>query len=147
MISRELRKSRRYLLQLPIIVRWVDEDFACKEETRTQDVSSCGLRFELPKGLKSDLTIEILMTLSPGGFYGGSVQVRCIASVVRSNIKGSDKVELAAAIQRFQFIRAEPTALIPQSSSSGSERPPLLHGGPQSYLPEFGKSVKKNVRD
>ena len=63
MVQREQRKSRRFLMQLPIIVRWADENLVEETATETQDVSSGGLRFHLPKAPKSGSALEILMTL------------------------------------------------------------------------------------
>jgi hypothetical protein len=104
-ISREQRKSRRFLIQLPLVVRWANENGVGEAEAETQDVSSGGLRFDLVQTLKSGSAVEILMTLPHQLTHAGPVRVRCTGRVVRTSIKGLDKVEVAAAIQRFQFMR------------------------------------------
>jgi hypothetical protein len=105
LVQREQRKSRRFLIHLPVIVRWTDGNLVEEAETETQDVSSGGLRFYLSKGLKRGSAVEILMTLPRQMLPAGPVRVRCRGRVVRTSLEGSDKVEVAAVIQRFQFTR------------------------------------------
>jgi hypothetical protein len=144
MIPTELRRSRRFSLQLPVTVWWAVEGSSTKADGQTRDVSSCGFCFELPKELEIGLAIEVLITLANQGLRGGPVKIRCKGRVVRSNIKGLDKVEMAATIQRSVFIGAEPNALTPQFSSYESDRP----SGLKTFLPEFCKSVrKKRIRN
>jgi hypothetical protein len=104
-IHGEQRKSRRFLIRLPVIVRWTNENLRGEAETKTQDVSSRGLRFDLPTGLKNGSVVEILMTLPHQVSQAGPVQVNCQGRVVRTNVKDSNQVEVAATIQRFEFIR------------------------------------------
>lgn len=105
MVQREQRKSRRFLIQLPVIVRWADKSLIGETQTQTLDVSSRGIRFDLPKELKEGSAVEILMTLPNQVTNAGPVRVRCTGHVVRTSLKGSDKVEVVAAIQRFHFMR------------------------------------------
>jgi hypothetical protein len=109
-IQKEQRKSRRFLIRLPVVVRWTAGDCRGEAETETQDVGSRGLRFDLPKGVKSDATVEILMTLPHQVTQAGPVRVNCKGRVVRTSVKDSDKVEVATAIQRFRFIRDKESA-------------------------------------
>ena len=105
MIQREQRKSQRFLIQIPVIVRWIDESLSRVTETETRDMSSHGLRFDLPKALKTGSVVEILMTLPHQVTAAGPVRVSCKGHVVRFSLTGPDKVEVAATIQRFQFMR------------------------------------------
>ena len=105
MIQKEQRESRRFLIRLAITVRWADGKRTGEAVAETQDVSSGGVRFDLPQGPKSGSAIELLMTLPDQVTRAGPVRVRCLGSVVRTNPKGSDKIEVAAAIRRFEFIR------------------------------------------
>ena len=105
MTRRDQRKSRRFLIQLPLIVRWLDENLVGEAEAQTQDVSSGGLRFDLSKAPKTRSAVEILMTLPHQLTKAGPVRVRCRGHVVRTNPKGSDKTEVVAAIERFEFMR------------------------------------------
>jgi len=103
--QRDQRKSRRFLIQLPVIVRWVDDNLVGEVEAQTQDVSSSGLRFDLSKAPKTNSVVEILLTLPRQLSNAGPVRVRCRGHVVRTNPKGSDTTEVVAAIERFEFMR------------------------------------------
>jgi hypothetical protein len=105
MMQRDQRKSRRFLIQLPLIVRWLNENSVGETEAQTQDVSSGGLRFDLSKAPKTNSSVEILMTLPHQLTKAGPVRVRCRGHVLRINPKGSDKTEVVAAIERFEFMR------------------------------------------
>src|ERR1700739_1388718 len=63
--SKERRATRRFLMRLPLVVRWTDESVVGEASTESREVSSRGLYFHLPKGLKSGAPVEILMTLPP----------------------------------------------------------------------------------
>jgi hypothetical protein len=110
-INKEQRKSRRYLIRLPVTVRWADESINGEAKTETRDVSSHGLRFDLPKDVKSGSALEILMTLPHQLTNAGPVRVHCAGYVLRTSFKDSDKVEVVAAIQRFQFTRDSENAV------------------------------------
>ena len=104
-IQRERRKSPRFFMRLPLTVRWNDENTGREALTETRDVSSSGLRFILPKGPKGGSTVEILITLPHQLTQAGPVRVHCHGRVVRTNLEGSGKTEVVAAIKRFQFTR------------------------------------------
>jgi hypothetical protein len=111
MFHREQRKARRFLIQLPAIVRWTDGKIGGEAKTETKDVSSHGLRFDLSEALESGTSLEILMTLSHEVTRAGPVRVRCRGSVVRTSLNNSDKIEVVATIQKFVFIRGDENAL------------------------------------
>ena len=104
MTERERRMSPRFLLRLPLTVRWTNQSGACEAVTETRDVSSRGLRFHLPKTLKNGSAVEILMTLPKQLLEAGPVCVRCQGRVVRS-LEGVGKIEVAATIDKFQLMR------------------------------------------
>lgn len=107
MSQRNRRKSQRFLVQLPLIVRWADGNSVSEAEAQTQDVSSGGLRFNLSQAPKTSSAIEIFMALPHQLTNAGPVRVRCRGHVVRTNPKDSDTVEVVAEIERFQFMRDE----------------------------------------
>ena len=61
--QKERRVSRRFLMRLPLTVRWTDESVVGEASTESREVSSRGPSFHLPKGLKSGSPVEIVMTL------------------------------------------------------------------------------------
>jgi hypothetical protein len=56
---KERRATRRFLMRLPLTVRWTDESVVGEAATESREVSSRGLYFHLPKGLRSGAPVEI----------------------------------------------------------------------------------------
>lgn len=111
MALKERRSSRRFLMRLPVTVRWTDESVVGEVTTETREVSSRGLYFHLPKGLMSGSPVEIVMTLPHELTQAGPVRVRCLGRVLRSSPEHSGNVGVAAAIERYEFLRSsEPAA-------------------------------------
>ncbi|HVB87139.1 MAG TPA: PilZ domain-containing protein [Candidatus Dormibacteraeota bacterium] len=102
---KERRTSRRFLMRLPLTVRWTDEMVVGEAATESREVSSRGLYFHLPKGLKSGSPVEIVMTLPHELTQAGPVRVRCLGRVLRSNQENSGEIGVAAAIERYEFVR------------------------------------------
>ena len=101
----ERRSSRRFLMRLPLTVRWTDELVVGEAETESREVSSRGIYFHLPKGLRSGSPLEIVMTLPHELTQAGPVRVRCLGRVLRSSPEHSGDVGVAAAIERYEFLR------------------------------------------
>lgn len=110
MVLKERRSSRRFLMRLPLTVRWTDESVVGEVATETREVSSRGLYFHLPKGLRSGSPVEIVMTLPHELTQAGPVRVRCLGRVLRSSPENSGDVGVAAAIERYEFLRSGETA-------------------------------------
>jgi hypothetical protein len=103
--SKERRATRRFLMRLPLTVRWTDESVVGEAMTESREVSSRGLYFHLPKGLRSGSPVEIVMTLPHELTQAGPVRVRCLGRVLRSSSEHSGEVGVAAAIERYEFMR------------------------------------------
>jgi PilZ domain len=102
---KERRTSRRFLMRLPLTVRWTDETVVGEAETESREVSSRGIYFHLPKGLRSGSPLEIVMTLPHELTQAGPVRVRCLGRVLRSSPEYAGDVGVAAAIERYEFLR------------------------------------------
>ena len=87
----ERRASRRFLIRLQLIVRWADENVIGEALAESREVSSRGLFFHLPKGLKSGMPIEIVVTLPNELTHAGPICVRCLGRVMRSTWERRDK--------------------------------------------------------
>jgi hypothetical protein len=87
-------------MRLPLTVRWTDESVV-----ESREVSSRGLYFHLPKGLKSGSPVEIVMTLPHELTQAGPVRVRCLGRILRTSPEQSGEVGIAAAIERYEFMR------------------------------------------
>jgi hypothetical protein len=98
-------------MRLPLTVRWTDESVVGEAATESREVSSRGLYFNLPKELKSGAPVEIVMTLPHELTQAGPVRVRCLGRVLRSNpLEDDGLMGVAAAIERYEFMRAEQVA-------------------------------------
>jgi hypothetical protein len=105
-LSKERRASRRFLMRLPLIVRWTDESVVGEASTESREVSSRVLYFNLPKGLRSGSPVEIVMTLPHELTQAGPVRVRCLGRVLRSSpTEDGGVIGVAAAIERYEFMR------------------------------------------
>jgi len=102
---KERRATRRFLMRLPLTVRWTDETVVGEAATESREVSSRGLYFHLPKGLKSGSPVEIVMTLPHELTQAGPVRVRCLGRVLRTSPETTGEVGVAAAIERYEFMR------------------------------------------
>lgn len=101
----ERRASRRFLIRLQLIVRWADEDVIGEAVTESREVSSRGLFFHLPKGLKSGMPIEIVVTLPHELTHAGPICVRCLGRVMRSTLGATGQVGIATAMDAYEFLR------------------------------------------
>jgi len=104
-ITKERRASRRFLMRLPLTVRWADESVVGEAATESREVSSRGLYFHLPLGLKPDSPLEIVMVLPHELTQAGPVCVRCQGRVLRSTVEESGEVGVAAAMEGYEFMR------------------------------------------
>ena len=119
MSSKERRASRRFLIRIPLTVRWANEHVIGEANTESREVSSRGVYFHLPKDLQRDLPVEIIMTLPHELTQAGPVWVRCQGRVLRSSPENAGEVGVAVAMEGYQFMRtasgAEPD--LPQHGS------------------------------
>src|ERR1700689_3877615 len=79
-------------MRLPLTVRWTDENVVGEADTESREVSSRGLYFHLPKGLRSGSPVEIVMTLPHELTQAGPVRVRCLGRVLRSSQENSGEM-------------------------------------------------------
>lgn len=105
MAQKERRSTRRFQMRLPLKVRWTQEASAGEASTETKEVSSRGIYFFLPKDLKNGAPLEIVMTLPHEVTLAGPVKVRCLGHVVRTDSTRPQDIGVAAAIERYEFLR------------------------------------------
>lgn len=92
-------------MKLPLKVRWTGDASVGEAATETREVSSRGIYFFLPKDLKSGAPVEIVMTLPHEVTLAGPVKVRCLGHVVRTDAEREHDIGVAAAIERYEFLR------------------------------------------
>lgn len=110
MLQSERRLSRRFTMKLPLTVRWTDNTVVGEATTESREVSSRGLYFSLPKGLKSGSPVEIVMTLPHELTQAGPVRVRCLGRVARTESQQPGEFGVAAIIERYEFVRSGESA-------------------------------------
>jgi PilZ domain len=103
----ERRSARRFRMQLPLSIRWAEGTATGEALSVSKDVSSRGLSFLLPKAIGSGALVEIVMTLPHEVTLAGPVRVRCLGRILRSRAQESSDYQMAAAIDRYEFLRGE----------------------------------------
>lgn len=98
----EQRRTRRFKLQLPLsIVRAGADRFT--SYGRTQNISSSGVLFTAEREPDLGGPIEYVITLNNDATQ--PVCLRCMGKVLRSEAAATDEYQVAATLERYEFIR------------------------------------------
>jgi hypothetical protein len=103
----ERRMNQRFKIRLPMTVRWTSGSAVGEAKTESTNVSSRGVFFVLPKGVKPGSPVEILLTLPHEITLAGPVRVRCLGRVARSTDDQTGRVGIVAEIERYEFLRSD----------------------------------------
>ena len=101
----ERRGNARFLLILPMTVRWVTRSGIAEAETESRDISSTGIYFSLPIPVERGTAVEIMMTLPHQVTGNGQTRVRCHGRILRTDALGESRVGVATQIENYQFVR------------------------------------------
>lgn len=108
-MTEEKRILPRFVLQMPVTM--ILPGVGLKMSGKTRDVSAGGIFFYVDTGIAAQQEIELVLTL-PQEIASGSVQVACRAKVLRvEQDQASGKMGIAAAIQKFDFLTNQDSAL------------------------------------
>lgn len=100
----EQRRTRRFTLQLPVsITRNGTERTA--QNGLTKNISSGGVLFTAAKEPDIGASIEYVIALS--GLADQRISLRCIGKVLRANRADNSSYEIAATLERYEFVRSE----------------------------------------
>jgi PilZ domain len=101
----EKRNTRRFSLDLPISVKFLDNG---RQEVagRTRDVSSRGAFMYLDTQITEGVPIEFVMTLPPEITLSQSIRVRCTGKILRV-AKAAEEQGVAVAIEKYDFMGEE----------------------------------------
>jgi hypothetical protein len=101
----EKRSTRRFSLDLPISVKFLDNG---RREVagHTRDVSSRGVFMYLDTEIQAGAPIEFVMTLPPEITLSDPIRVRCTGRVLRVD-KASHEQGVAVAIDKYDFVNEE----------------------------------------
>jgi len=109
------RIARRYELNLPVVVRAVAERKAADSRNgKTRDISTRGVYFLVDQQLEPGSTLDFMLTLPAEITQGTEVFIHAQGKVVRVERKAGDEEErvgVAAVIEKYDIIRAEPAAV------------------------------------
>jgi len=73
-------------------------------KTESQDVSSRGIYFFLPKRIANGSPVEILINLPHDIALEGRPRVLCKGHVQRTEVLESDRIGVAARIESYEFV-------------------------------------------
>jgi hypothetical protein len=101
----EKRNTRRFSLDLPIPVRFLDNG---KRELagHTRDVSSRGVFMYLDSEITAGAPIEVVMTLPTEITLSDPIRVRCTGKILRVD-KAEQEQGVAVAIEKYDFMGEE----------------------------------------
>ncbi len=106
----ERRAARRYDLSLPVIIRVPIDKETASRSGKTRDISTRGVYFTIDHDLSAGTELDITLTLPAEITRGTEVYVRAQGKVVRVERQlegGSERVGVAAVIERYDIIRGE----------------------------------------
>lgn len=109
----ERRTARRYELSLPVVVRSPIQREVETRNGQTRDISTRGVYFLIERDMAPGTELDFTLTLPAEITRGTEVFIRAHGRVVRVEKKtenGSEKLGVAAVIEKYDIIRAEPVA-------------------------------------
>jgi|SRR4051794_40883840 hypothetical protein len=101
----EKRSTRRFSLDLPISVKFLDNSRR-ELDGHTRDVSSRGVFIYLDTEIAAGAAIEFLMILPSEITLSDPLRVRCTGKVLRVDKSGQEQ-GVAVAIDRYDFVSEE----------------------------------------
>lgn len=109
----ERRTARRYDLSLPVVIRVPVEKEPASRSGRTRDISTHGVYFLVDNELAPGAQLDLTMTLPAEVTGGTEVFIRATGKVVRvekTPERGSERLGVAAVIERYDIVRSEALA-------------------------------------
>ncbi len=109
----ERRTARRYELSLPVVVRTPvarQEPDEASRNGQTRDISTRGVYFLIEDEIAPGAEVDFTLTLPAEITRGTEVFIRAHGKVVRVDRDGSQRLGVAAVIEKYDIIRAETVA-------------------------------------
>lgn len=105
MSETERRASRRFNMNLPLTIRFLNGSRKVEQEARTRDVSFRGLYFVINSAFQAGMPVEFVLTLPKEVTMAGDVHIQCYGTVIRVDDHDSSR-GVAARIDRYEFLPA-----------------------------------------
>jgi hypothetical protein len=105
MSETERRASRRFNMNLPLTIRFLNGSLKVEQEARTRDVSFRGLYFVIDSAFQTGMPVEFVLTLPKEVTMAGDVHIQCYGTVVRVEDYETRR-GVAARIDRYEFLPA-----------------------------------------
>ena len=109
----ERRNTRRYELSLPVVVRAPQKQEKDSRNGKTRDISTRGVYFTIDEDIAPGAEVYFMLTLPAEITRGTAVYIRAHGKVVRVDRKqehGTERIGVAAVIEKYDIVRAEPAA-------------------------------------
>ncbi len=103
MSETERRASRRFNMNLPLTIRFLNGTSKVEQEARTRDVSFRGLYFVIESTFEPGMPVEFVLTLPKEVTMAGDVHIQCYGTVVRVE-EHNNRKGVAARIDRYEFL-------------------------------------------
>ena len=100
----EKRSTRRFVLDLPIAVKFFDQQ-AQDVTGHSRDVSSRGVFFYMDATVHEGSSIEFVMTLPSEITQTEPIRVHCSGKVVRVENERETEQGVAVAIEKYDFVK------------------------------------------
>jgi hypothetical protein len=98
-------------MRLPLTIRWAAKERSAEVSTVSSNVSARGVYFLMAQQVEAGASLEIVMTLPHEVTRAGPVKVRCLGRVQRTEPFPEGRMGVVAAIERYEFLRGEPSAV------------------------------------
>ena len=107
------RSARRFLMELPVEVKLPSTGEPATAATRTRDVSSRGLYFNLSREVEVGSPIDFILTLPRAITLSADVRVHCTGRIVRVDAAPASQagdegdggeVGVATVIEQYSFL-------------------------------------------
>ena len=134
------RRSARFPLEFPALLRWQVGRLMHTVRTRTKNISRSGLYLQLQDAHQPNSRIEFEVELPPSPTAETGALLRGKGRLVRREDLGNQVSGFAAVIERYEFIA---TNLPAASETPGEAKPPEPAARNRSRKPVSGPAVAR----
>lgn len=105
-MNEEKRRARRFEMALPVTVMSVGQKQGSLA-AQSRDISSSGIFIECDREIHPGTTMELVVNLPEEITQAAPVRLRCLGRVVRVDRGPRERMGMAVAIERYEFMRLQ----------------------------------------